>query len=121
MVLLGPSGIGKSTLLRLLLKILEPKRGTISYKGVNIAGLNRVQLSRLRAKIGMVFQSSALVSSLTVFENLALCLRELTDKSDAEIGAIVKEKLRFVDLENSEKLMPSELSGGMKKRIAVAR
>ena len=120
-VLLGPSGIGKSTLLRLLLKILEPERGTISYKGVNTAGLNRVQLSRLRAKIGMVFQSSALVSSLTVFENLALCLRELTDKSESEIGAIVKEKLRFVDLENSEKLMPSELSGGMKKRIAVAR
>jgi phospholipid/cholesterol/gamma-HCH transport system ATP-binding protein len=120
-VLLGPSGIGKSTLLRLLLKILEPERGTISYKGVNIAELNRVQLSRLRAKIGMVFQSSALVSSLTVFENLALSLRELTDKSESEIGAIVKEKLRFVDLENSEKLMPSELSGGMKKRIAVAR
>jgi phospholipid/cholesterol/gamma-HCH transport system ATP-binding protein len=121
MVLLGPSGIGKSTLLRLLLRILEPERGTILYDRVNIAGLTRAQLSRLRTKVGMVFQSSALVSSLNVFENLALSLRELTNKSEAEIRAIAKEKLRFVDLENAEKLMPSELSGGMKKRIAVAR
>ena len=121
MVLLGPSGIGKSTLLRLLLRILEPERGKILYEGVDIAGLTRAQLSRLRTKVGMVFQSSALVSSLNVFENLALSLRELTDKSESEIRAIAKEKLRFVDLENAEKLMPSELSGGMKKRIAVAR
>jgi phospholipid/cholesterol/gamma-HCH transport system ATP-binding protein len=91
------------------------------YNGVDIAGLKHAQLSRLRTKIGMVFQSSALVSSLNVFENLALSLRELSDKSETEIRAIAKEKLRFVDLEGAEKLMPSELSGGMKKRIAVAR
>jgi phospholipid/cholesterol/gamma-HCH transport system ATP-binding protein len=121
LALLGPSGIGKSTLLRLLLRILDPGGGRILYNGVDIAGLKHAQLSRLRTKIGMVFQSSALVSSLNVFENLALSLRELSDKSETQIRAIAKEKLRFVDLEGAEKLMPSELSGGMKKRIAVAR
>jgi ABC-type transport system involved in resistance to organic solvents, ATPase component len=121
LVLLGPSGIGKSTLLRLLLGTLQPESGTILFDGADIALLTREQLNRLRARIGMVFQSSALISSLSVFENLALSLRELAKMSEWEIAAVVEEKLRFVDLEAAKDLMPSELSGGMKKRIAIAR
>jgi phospholipid/cholesterol/gamma-HCH transport system ATP-binding protein len=121
LVLIGPSGIDKSTLLRLLLRTLQPESGTILFDGVDIVHLTRDELNRLRTRIGMVFQSSALISSLSVFENLAISLRELTNKNEHEISAIVEEKLRFVDLEDAKNLMPSELSGGMKKRIAVAR
>jgi phospholipid/cholesterol/gamma-HCH transport system ATP-binding protein len=121
LVLLGPSGIGKSTLLRLLLSTLRPDSGTILFRGADIAHLTKNELNQLRTRIGMVFQSSALISSLSVFENLALSLRELTNKSEQEIRAIVEEKLQFVDLADAKDLMPSELSGGMKKRIAVAR
>jgi phospholipid/cholesterol/gamma-HCH transport system ATP-binding protein len=121
MVLLGPSGIGKSTLLRLLLRTLAPESGTIWFDGKEITVLSGEKLNRLRARIGMVFQSSALISSLTVFENLALPLREIAAKTEQEIQAIVDEKLHFVDLEQAKYLMPSELSGGMKKRVAVAR
>jgi phospholipid/cholesterol/gamma-HCH transport system ATP-binding protein len=121
LVLLGPSGIGKSTLLRLLLSTLRPDSGTILFQGTDIAHLTRIELNQLRTRIGMVFQSSALISSLSVFENLALSLRELTNKSEQEIRAIVEEKLQFVDLADAKDLVPSELSGGMKKRIAVAR
>jgi phospholipid/cholesterol/gamma-HCH transport system ATP-binding protein len=121
LVLLGPSGIGKSTLLRLLLSTLRPESGTIRFDGKDITVLSGEKLNRLRARIGMVFQSSALISSLSVFENLALPLRELATKTEPEIQAIVEEKLRFVDLEQAKYLMPAELSGGMKKRVAVAR
>jgi phospholipid/cholesterol/gamma-HCH transport system ATP-binding protein len=121
MVLLGPSGIGKSTLLRLLLGTLRPESGTIRFDGKDITVLSGEKLNRLRARIGMVFQSSALISSLSVFENLALPLRELVTKTEPEIQAIVEEKLRFVELQQAKYLMPAELSGGMKKRVAVAR
>jgi len=121
LVLLGPSGIGKSTLLRLLIKTLNPERGSILFHGADITHLTRTQLNRIRTRIGMVFQSSALVSSMCVSENLALPLRELTTKTEGEIATIVEEKLHFVGLENAKDLMPSQLSGGMKKRIAVAR
>ena len=121
LVLLGPSGIGKSTLLRLLIKTLNPERGSILFHGADITHLPRTQLNRIRTRIGMVFQSSALVSSMCVSENLALPLRELTTKTEGEIATIVEEKLHFVGLDNAKDLMPSQLSGGMKKRIAVAR
>jgi phospholipid/cholesterol/gamma-HCH transport system ATP-binding protein len=121
LVLLGPSGIGKSTLLRLLLGTLKPESGRILLNGVEIDHLGGEKLNRLRTHIGMVFQSSALISSLTVFENLALPLRELTEKSEPEIRAIVEEKLHFVDLDQAKSSMPAELSGGMKKRVAIAR
>jgi ABC-type transport system involved in resistance to organic solvents, ATPase component len=121
LVLLGPSGIGKSTLLRLLLGTLRPESGTIWFDGKDITVLSGEKLNRLRARIGMVFQSSALISSLSVFENLALPLRELAVKTEQEIQTIVEEKLHFVDLDGTKYLMPSQLSGGMKKRVAVAR
>jgi phospholipid/cholesterol/gamma-HCH transport system ATP-binding protein len=121
LVLLGPSGIGKSTLLRLLLGTLKPESGRIFLNGVEIDQLGREKLNRIRTHIGMVFQSSALISSLTVFENLALPLRELTEKSEAEIRAIAEEKLHFVNLDYAKFSMPAELSGGMKKRVAIAR
>jgi phospholipid/cholesterol/gamma-HCH transport system ATP-binding protein len=121
LVLLGPSGIGKSTLLRLLLRTLPPESGTILFDGKDITSVSGEKLNRVRTRIGMVFQSSALISSLNVFENLALPLRELVIKTEKEIQAIVEEKLHFVELEQAKYLMPSELSGGMKKRVAVAR
>lgn len=121
LVMLGPSGIGKSTLLRLLLGTLLPESGRILFSGVEINHLGREELNRLRTHIGMVSQSSALISSLTVFENLALPLRELTETSEPEIRAIVEEKLHFVDLDEAKSSMPAELSGGMKKRVAIAR
>jgi phospholipid/cholesterol/gamma-HCH transport system ATP-binding protein len=121
LVLLGPSGIGKSTLLRLLLRTLPAETGTILFDGKDITSVSGEKLNRVRTRIGMVFQSSALISSLNVFENLALPLRELVIKTEKEIQAIVEEKLHFVDLEQAKYLMPSELSGGMKKRVAVAR
>ena len=121
LVLLGPSGIGKSTLLRLLLETLRPERGSIYFDGIELTHLAREQLNQIRTRIGMVFQSSALISSLTVSENLALPLRELTRTGEKEIEAIIEEKLHFVGLEKAKDLMPSQLSGGMKKRIAVAR
>jgi phospholipid/cholesterol/gamma-HCH transport system ATP-binding protein len=121
LVLLGPSGIGKSTLLRLLLGTLKRESGRILLNGVEIDHLSREQLNRVRTHVGMVFQSSALISSLTVFENLALPLRELTERAEPEIRAIVEEKLRFVGLDQAKFSMPDELSGGMKKRVAIAR
>ena len=121
LVLLGPSGIGKSTLLRLLVETLHPGRGSIYFDGTEITHLSRERLNKIRTRIGMVFQSSALISSLSVSENLALALRELTRKHEEEIEAIVGEKLHFVGLDWAKDLMPYQLSGGMKKRIAVAR
>src|SRR6266446_579176 len=121
LVLLGPSGIGKSTLLRLLLETLRPESGLIFFDGMELTHLSRERLNEMRTRIGMVFQSSALVSSLSVSENLALPLRELTEKGEKEITSIIEEKLHFVGLEQTKDLMPSQLSGGMKKRIAVAR
>ena len=91
LVLLGPSGIGKSTLLRLLIKTLNPERGSILFHGADITHLPRAQLNRIRTRIGMVFQSSALVSSMCVSENLVLPLRELTTKTEREIATIVEE------------------------------
>jgi phospholipid/cholesterol/gamma-HCH transport system ATP-binding protein len=121
LVLLGPSGVGKSTLLRLLLETLHPRCGLIYFDGTEITHLSREGRNNIRGRIGMVFQSSALFSSLSVSENLAVALRELTSKHEEEIEAIVEEKLHFVGLEKAKDLMPSQLSGGMKKRIAVAR
>lgn len=121
LVVLGQSGSGKSTLLRLILGILRPTRGQVLFKGTDVARMGRHQLNRMRPHIGMVYQYSALVSSLTVRENLALPLEELTRHTPAEIEKIVDEKLEMVSMRAHKDKMPAELSGGMKKRIGLAR
>jgi phospholipid/cholesterol/gamma-HCH transport system ATP-binding protein len=121
LVIMGQSGGGKSTTLRLILGILRPGAGSVKFKGEEISRMSRPRLNRIRRRIGMVYQYSALISSLSVHDNLALPLEELTDKSREEIDAIVNEKLGLVGMEDTCGYMPSELSGGMRKRIALAR
>ena len=121
LVVLGQSGSGKSTLLRLLLGILKPTRGSVRFKGLEVTRMGRRRLNKMRQKIGMVYQSSALISSLNVRDNLALPLEELTDKSKSEIDEAVDEKLALVGMSDARDKMPSELSGGMRKRIGLAR
>jgi phospholipid/cholesterol/gamma-HCH transport system ATP-binding protein len=121
LVIMGQSGSGKSTILRLILGTLRPNSGSIFFKGHEINRLSRRKLQRTRQRIGMVYQYSALLSSRTVRENVALPLEELTDKSREEIDKIVDEKLELVGMKDSKDLLPEELSGGMRKRVALAR
>ena len=119
--IIGGSGSGKSTLLRLMIGLDRPTSGEIYIGGENIAVLSEDALDRVRLRMGMVFQYSALFDSMSVGENVSFGLREHTDKSEAEIRRIVGEKLELVGLPGVEKLMPQELSGGMKKRVGLAR
>jgi phospholipid/cholesterol/gamma-HCH transport system ATP-binding protein len=120
-VVMGQSGSGKSTILRLILGILAPDQGEIFFKQFEITRLNRRKLQQVRQHIGMVYQYSALLSSRTVRENVALPLEELTQKSHAEINQIVEAKLEMVGMQDAIDQMPSELSGGMRKRVSLAR
>jgi phospholipid/cholesterol/gamma-HCH transport system ATP-binding protein len=121
LVIMGQSGSGKSTILRLILGILRANSGSIFFKRFEINRLARRKLQAVRQHIGMVYQYSALLSSRTVRDNVALPLEELTDKSRAEIDKIVDEKLELVGMKDSKERLPEELSGGMKKRVALAR
>lgn len=121
LAIIGPSGCGKSTLLRLILRLEEPTAGKIVIENSDISRLSEEGLIKLRQKIGMVFQSSALFDSLTVFENVAFALREHTQLSEREIARVVSQKLEMVELYKKENLMPQELSGGMQKRVSIAR
>lgn len=121
LVIMGQSGSGKSTILRLILGILQPTGGEIYFKQFEITRLKRRKLQQVRAQIGMVYQYSALLSSRNVRDNIALPLEELTQKTTAEIDKIVDEKLELVGMIDSKFQMPSELSGGMRKRISFAR
>lgn len=121
LVIIGQSGAGKTTILRLILGILEPTQGAVLFKGKDISRLNRVELQQMRTHIGMVYQDSALLSSSTVRENLALPLTELTNKTPGEIDKIIDEKLEMVEMSRDGGLLPYELSGGMRKRIGLAR
>lgn len=121
LAVLGESGGGKSTLLRLILGILQPQQGSVKFKGRDVTRVSRRRLNRIRQKIGMVYQYSALISSLSVRDNLALPLEELTDKAQDEIDHLVDEKLELVGMIETRDKMPAALSGGMKKRIGLAR
>jgi phospholipid/cholesterol/gamma-HCH transport system ATP-binding protein len=121
LVIMGQSGSGKSTILRLILGILQPTAGAVFFKQFEVSRLKRRKLQQIRTRIGMVYQYSALLSSRNVHDNVALPLQELTTKSPAEIDRIVDEKLDLVDLRGVQQSMPSELSGGMRKRVSLAR
>jgi len=121
LVILGGSGTGKSVTLRHMLGLEAPDAGRVIVEDEDITDLPEEELYRVRKKFGMLFQSGALFDSMTVFENIAFPLREHTDMSDDEIGRAVKEKLELVNLPNTAHLMPVDLSGGMRKRVGLAR
>lgn len=119
--IMGPSGIGKTTLLRLIGGQLAPQSGQILVDGENIVGVSRPHLYEIRKKMGMLFQSGALFTDLTVFDNVAFPLREHTQLPESLIHNLVLMKLESVGLRGAANLMPSELSGGMARRAALAR
>jgi len=121
LVILGGSGSGKSTLLRTLVGLEKPSSGEIWLRGKNLASISSTEMDEIRKRIGMSFQGGALFGSMTVGENVALPLREHTKLEDSTIGIILRLKLDQVGLAGFENYMPSQLSGGMKKRAAVAR
>jgi len=121
LVILGGSGSGKSTLLRTLVGLEKPSSGEIWLKGKNLAAISAAEMDEIRKKIGMSFQGGALFGSMTVGENVALPLREHTKLEEPTIEIILRLKLDQVGLSGFENYMPSQLSGGMKKRAAVAR
>ncbi len=120
-VVVGGSGVGKSVLLKHMIGLIKPDRGSILVDGVDITHMGNRELNRLRRKFGMLFQSAALFDSMTVEENVAFPLREHTDLKPREIRRVVRDKLRLVGLERVERKMPAELSGGMRKRVGLAR
>lgn len=120
-ILLGVAGAGKSTILKLVLGLIKPDRGRIFVLGHEVTSMKEEDLFDLRRQLGMVFQESALFDSLTVRENVAYRLMEEHDLPEEEVERRVVESLRFVELEHTLDLYPSELSGGMRRRVAIAR
>ena len=121
-VIIGGSGAGKTTLLKLLIALDKPTTGTISLDGTNLTAMSETDLNRERRRMGMVFQYSALLDSMSILDNVALPLREhRRELSEKEIRARVIDKLEALELKNIENKLPSQLSGGMKKRAALAR
>jgi phospholipid/cholesterol/gamma-HCH transport system ATP-binding protein len=118
---MGPSGTGKTTLLRLMTAQIYPESGVVQVFGEDLANLRSRQLFELRKRMGMLFQNSALLSDLNVFENVAFPLREHTDLTEPLIRNLVLTKLNAVGLRGAAELMPAELSGGMARRVALAR
>jgi phospholipid/cholesterol/gamma-HCH transport system ATP-binding protein len=121
LVIMGGSGCGKSTLLRHMIGSMKPTSGLVKLFGEEITAMKERELERVRLRFGMLFQSGALLASQTVGENVALPLLQHTDKSPEEIEQIVKQKLEMVGLTGFEDLKPDEISGGMKKRVGLAR
>jgi phospholipid/cholesterol/gamma-HCH transport system ATP-binding protein len=119
--IMGPSGTGKTTLLRLITRQLIPQKGAIYIDGVDIATLSQTELYKLRQRFGMLFQNGALLTDLSVFENVAFPLREHTRLGDRLVRHIVLTKLHAVGLRGAAQMMPAELSGGMARRVALAR
>ena len=121
LVIMGGSGCGKSTLLRHIIGSMKPTSGSVKIFGEEITVMNEQEISNVRRRFGMLFQSGALLASLTVGENVALPLLEHTENTLDEIEEIVREKLQMVGLTGFENLKPAEISGGMKKRVGLAR
>ncbi|MGD8569254.1 MAG: ABC transporter ATP-binding protein [Gammaproteobacteria bacterium] len=119
--IMGPSGTGKTTLLRLIGGQLRPQAGTVHVDGEDVASLNSKQLYRLRKRMGMLFQNGALLTDLNVFDNVAFPLREHTILPESMVRDLALMKLEAVGLRGAYQLMPSELSGGMARRVALAR
>ena len=120
-VVLGGSGTGKSVLLRHAIGLMRPDQGAVYVEGLPIQDLDEDELIPIRKKVGMLFQSAALFDSMSVFENVAFSLRQHLDLKESEIEARVVKNLDLVELEGVEDLMPSALSGGMRKRVGLAR
>jgi phospholipid/cholesterol/gamma-HCH transport system ATP-binding protein len=123
LMIAGESGSGKSTILKLILRLLVPDSGKVVVLGEDVAHLTFQEALQLRKQIGMVFQTAALFDSLNVFDNVAYPLRENTDADEEEVERVVREKLEFVDLDPDRVMpqLPSQLSGGMRKRVGIAR
>ncbi len=121
MVVIGGSGSGKTVLIKCIIGLIQPDEGKIYVDGLEITSLNERELNEVRKKFGMLFQGGALFDSLRIWENVGFALRQHTQRSEEEIRRISSEKLRLVGLRDIEELMPSELSGGMKKRVSLAR
>lgn len=120
-VILGPSGAGKSSLLKIILGLWRPDAGRVFVDGTEITKLSEREQLPIRRRMSMVFQGNALFDSLTVAENVAFFLEEHHTMTPGEIGERVDDCLEFVNLQNTQNLLPEELSGGMKKRVAIAR
>ncbi len=121
LVILGASGGGKSTLLKILISAIKPDSGGVLIDGTDITKLSEDALAPVRRKFGVLFQEGALLNSLTVYENVALPLREHANLSGADLDRIVRQKLALVEMTGKESAMPAELSGGQKKRVGLAR
>jgi phospholipid/cholesterol/gamma-HCH transport system ATP-binding protein len=120
-VLLGPSGTGKSVLLKTLIGLLKPDRGSVVIEGVDIASCSARELYEIRKLFGVLLQDGAMFGSMNLYDNIAFPLREHTRKSESEIRSIVGEKIELVGLQGAEAKLPGEISGGMRKRAGLAR
>ncbi len=121
LTVLGGSGTGKSVMLKMILGLMDWDAGSVKVNGVELTGMSEQKLVHVRRDVGMVFQQAALFDSLTVYENIAFPLRERGEHDEAKIRARVAEVLAAVDLSKTEHMMPADLSGGMRKRVATAR
>lgn len=121
LVIIGQSGCGKSVLLKHIIGLMKPDAGAIYINGKNIVDISEYELYEIRKQIAMVFQNAALFDSMTVYQNVSFALREHSDYSEDEIEKIAAEKLALVNLKNTGQMNPAELSGGMRKRVGIAR
>jgi phospholipid/cholesterol/gamma-HCH transport system ATP-binding protein len=121
LVVIGKSGCGKSVLLKHIIGLLKPDEGEIFFEGVDLVKMKLKELNKIRLKFGFLFQGAALFDSMTVAENIGLGLKENTRMTEGEIEKVVAEKLDLVGLPGTQKMKPSDLSGGMKKRVSLAR
>ena len=119
--ILGPSGVGKSTILKLMLGLIKPNNGQVIVDGTDITNMNETSLYAIRRKMGMVFQGNALFDSMTISQNLGFFLRENMKLPEEEISRRVAEQIQFAGLEGYEEQLPENLSGGMRRRVAIGR